>query len=156
MNKRFCSNCGHSNPWELIKPKICAKCDCDMNAAFAAATSAPVQPPAPAYAPRTGQSVRASRVIRNHRGEDITHLRVQAASQAPNQEHEYDEEGGYFDPEEADYQTQQLIASVKGQIKVNLEEAPKSVRFGDLDNVKQFIADASAAATPKAKRSRRK
>lgn len=59
MTTAWCPHCSHPNPYETVRPRLCAKCEKDMTAAFApvtvASSPAPThyQPPAPAPAPAT-------------------------------------------------------------------------------------------------------
>lgn len=41
MNQAWCPFCSHPNPYESIRPKICAKCSQDMTVAFASAPTPP-------------------------------------------------------------------------------------------------------------------
>lgn len=139
MNKRYCNRCGFGNPWELVKPKVC-KCGNNMDAAFATVVAAPVQAPAPTYTqPAPTVYARPNRPVRRPADETFE-----------------GEESDYLDRDQAHYEAQQLAASIRGQIKVTLDEKPKSIRFGDLENIQRAMKESAADAAPKAKRSRRK
>jgi hypothetical protein len=116
-----------------------------MNAAFSSVVPTPVQAPAPTqvsaaptYAPRGP--------YRNQ----------QRPAYTPTQDYEDYQEGGegseYTDRVAAEQLAKELAASVRGQISVNLDAKPKSIRFEDLPVAQQFKANPKGTKT---KRSRK-
>lgn len=145
MNTRYCPSCGKGTPYEVSKPRFCGNCGTDMNGAFGA-SSKPATSVSQPYTPPVAEVEPRRKIIRDARGNDITHRFEQPVSRRSVVPVDPEgEESEHYDPDEAHAQAQELAASLDpsgfsfGTDKV-------VTRLGDLDNVKKAIADMQAAA----------
>lgn len=155
MNTRYCPFCAFCHKWELQKPKVCAKCSKDMDAAFASVTP----PPAPAYVPpyrSTRPETRQShRRFYDAHGNDITDRFIKPQPSRP-QYREDDEE--YVDEYAKEDLARELSASIEGaehfSFGLDDEGSDKSIKLGSI--IQQAIANQPAPQGGKKQRKARK
>ena len=148
MNTRYCPACGFRHNWQIEKPKICAKCTQDMDAAFTSA-SAPtnnvVIPPV--------QEKRPHRRFYDARGNDITD---RFASKAPPVPHYEENDEDYVDENQQQILAQQLASTISAEdfgLSIDEEAKQSSVR---LASILQQAAANGRAAKPTKKRGKAK
>jgi hypothetical protein len=152
MNTRYCPHCGKSHAYTVEKPKFCAKCNKDMDGAFAS-VSAPPAAQTIVYVTAPPANVAPIRRYVDAKGRDVSHLYAQPASAAPVRHQPSDED--YVDPYLKEQIQQELEASIKSSdfvMGLDEEASDKTTRLGDL--IGPALAAQNAAAG-KRRRSRK-
>ncbi len=153
MPIKYCphNQCGakFDSPYE--KPaKFCPSCGKSLSSAFATVVVPAARPTeAPAY--QEPLPAAPTRTFRDRHGNDISAQYQRPTTSRPSNGHDAED---YYDRGAMQAEAAELAASIRGGFGA-VGERPRPVRFGDLDNVKQALADAQAAQAPKKKRSRK-